>query len=71
MLGAVLYEIQKAGFQISAIQSVFDFSLLWILSDIDWLDFQLKKFNFTKPNAEEFLEVYKGVIHEYPVIFFL
>jgi nucleoside-diphosphate kinase len=22
--------------------------------------------NFTKPNAEEFLEVYKGVVHEYP-----
>ena len=51
MAGAMLYEIQKAGFEISAIQSV----------------------KFTKPNAEEFLEVYKGVLHEYPVIkgFFL
>ena len=46
MAGAMLYEIQKAGFEISAIQSV----------------------KFTKPNAEEFLEVYKGVLHEYPVI---
>jgi nucleoside-diphosphate kinase len=45
MAGAIIFEIQKAGFEISAIQSV----------------------NFTKPNAEEFLEVYKGVLHEYPV----
>ena len=45
MAGAALYEIQKAGFEISAIQTV----------------------NFSKPNAEEFLEVYKGVVQEYPV----
>lgn len=45
MAGAVIFEIQKAGFEISAIQTVV----------------------FTKPNAEEFLEVYKGVVHEYPV----
>jgi hypothetical protein len=45
MAGAVIFEIQKAGFEISAIQVV----------------------NFTKPNAEEFLEVYKGVLQEYPV----
>lgn len=44
MAGAVIFEIQKAGFEISAIQTV----------------------NFTKPNAEEFLEVYKGVLQEYP-----
>lgn len=44
MAGALIFEIQKAGFEISAIQTV----------------------NFTKPNAEEFLEVYKGVLHEYP-----
>lgn len=44
MAGAVIFEIQKAGFEISAIQTVV----------------------FTKPNAEEFLEVYKGVVHEYP-----
>jgi len=44
MLGAVIYEIQKAGFEISAVQT----------------------FNFTKPNAEEFLEIYKGVVQEYP-----
>lgn len=44
MAGAALYEIQKAGFEISAIQTV----------------------NFSKPNAEEFLEVYKGVVQEYP-----
>lgn len=44
MAGALIYEIQKAGFEISAIQTV----------------------NFSKPNAEEFLEVYKGVLHEYP-----
>lgn len=44
MAGAVIYEIQKAGFDINAIQAV----------------------NFTKPNAEEFLEVYKGVLQEYP-----
>lgn len=44
MAGAVIYEIQKAGFDIGAISAV----------------------NFTKPNAEEFLEVYKGVVHEYP-----
>lgn len=48
MAGALLYEIQKAGFEITAIQTV----------------------KFTKPNAEEFLEVYKGVLHEYPVIRF-
>jgi hypothetical protein len=45
MAGAAIYEIQKAGFDISAILSV----------------------NLTKPNAEEFLEVYKGVVQEYPV----
>ena len=45
MAGAVVYEIQKAGFDVAAITAV----------------------NFTKPNAEEFLEVYKGVVHEYPV----
>lgn len=45
MAGAALYEIQKNGFEITAIQTV----------------------NFTKPNAEEFLEVYKGVVQEYPV----
>lgn len=45
MAGAALYEIQKAGFEIAAIQTV----------------------NFTKPNAEEFIEVYKGVVHDYPV----
>jgi len=44
MAGAIVYEIQKSGFEISAIQTV----------------------TFTKPNAEEFLEVYKGVLHEYP-----
>jgi len=43
MLGAVIYEIQKAGFEISALQAV----------------------SFSKPNAEEFLEVYKGVVQEY------
>lgn len=45
MAGAVIFEIQKANFEIAAIQTV----------------------TFTKPNAEEFLEVYKGVVHEYPV----
>lgn len=25
------------------------------------------QFNLDKVNAEEFLEVYKGVVHEYPV----
>lgn len=44
MAGALLFEIQKGGFEITAIQTV----------------------KFTKPNAEEFLEVYKGVLHEYP-----
>lgn len=44
MAGAMLYEIQKAGFEINALQTV----------------------TFTKPNAEEFLEVYKGVLQEYP-----
>lgn len=44
MAGALIYEIQKSGFDISAIQTV----------------------KFTKPNAEEFLEVYKGVLNEYP-----
>ena len=45
MAGAIIYEIQKAGFDVVAIQSVI----------------------FSKPNAEEFLEVYKGVVQEYPV----
>lgn len=44
MAGAVIYEIQKAGYDITAVMSL----------------------NFTKPNAEEFLEVYKGVLQEYP-----
>lgn len=44
MAGALLFEFQKAGFEINAIQTV----------------------AFTKPNAEEFLEVYKGVLQEYP-----
>ncbi|RMZ95408.1 nucleoside diphosphate kinase 7 isoform X2 [Brachionus plicatilis] len=44
MTGGVIYEIQKAGYDITAIMAV----------------------NFTKPNAEEFLEVYKGVLQEYP-----
>ena len=49
MAGAVIFEIQKAGFEVSAALAV----------------------NFTKPNAEEFLEVYKGVLQEYPVSFSL
>lgn len=44
MAGAVIFEIQKAGFDVNAIQTV----------------------NFSKPNAEEFLEVYKSVLQEYP-----
>lgn len=44
MAGALVFEIQKAGFEISALQTV----------------------TFTRPNAEEFLEVYKGVLQEYP-----
>ncbi len=44
MAGAIIYEIQKAGFEINAVLAV----------------------NFTRPNAEEFLEVYKGVLQEYP-----
>lgn len=47
MAGAAIYEIQKAGFEIAAIQAL----------------------SFSKPNAEEFLEVYKGVVQEYPVRF--
>lgn len=45
MAGAAIYEIQKAGFEIAAIQAL----------------------SFSKPNAEEFLEVYKGVVQEYSV----
>ncbi|CAF0792128.1 unnamed protein product [Brachionus calyciflorus] len=44
MAGAAIYEIQRAGYDISAIMAL----------------------NFSKPNAEEFLEVYKGVLQEYP-----
>ena len=66
MAGAIIYEIQKAGFEIAAIQTVNKFSkkFLCIKNNISY---RLKKVSFTKPNAEEFLEVYKGVLHEYPV----
>lgn len=43
MAGALIYEIQKAGYDITAVMAI----------------------NFSKPNAEEFLEVYKGVLQEY------
>ncbi len=42
--GAILSQIQDAGFQISAMQM----------------------FHMEKANAEEFFEVYKGVVQEYP-----
>jgi len=62
--GQIINAILTAGFQISAIGTVNqrDFSF----DDWIWFSFCFQ-FSLDKVNAEEFLEVYKGVVHEYPV----
>jgi hypothetical protein len=62
--GQIINAILTAGFQISAIGTVSSSSFLHV-TDLRCLS--ALQFSLDKVNAEEFLEVYKGVVHEYPV----
>lgn len=62
--GQIINAILTAGFQISAIGTV---SASSCLPDTDLRCVFAVQFSLDKVNAEEFLEVYKGVVHEYPV----
>ena len=62
--GQIINAILTAGFQISAIGTV---NTLSFLKATDLRFVPALQFSLDKVNAEEFLEVYKGVVHEYPV----
>ncbi len=61
--GQIINAILVAGFQVSAIGTVSQ----WYLWDIWFIFLSSFQFSLDKVNAEEFLEVYKGVVHEYSV----